>query len=301
MKKQPLVSIGFPLYNGEDYLAETLDSLVAQTHENIEIIIVDNASTDLSVEICETYAKRDPRIRIHRNDVNLGAARNYNLCFELARGNYFKWVAHDDPMAPTAIERCVEVLEAQPDVIMAYPRTILIDGDGQVIEYHDDQFHLTMPEAHLRLRGSLQSSAWCHPVFGLIRSRVLARTGLIGNYPSSDKVLLGEFAIQGKCFEVPEHLAYRRLHAKNSTESNTTDEDMAAWFEPNARRTIMAPRFRRLVELNWAVSRSDFSFLSRLRCRFELARFYLSLERVQGASRDLIQIIRRSTKLVGQA
>lgn len=293
MKNNPLVSIGLPLYNGEDYLAETLDSLIAQTYDNLEIIIVDNASTDGSIEICHQYLAKDSRIQLHENEKNLGAARNYNLSFELAKGRYFKWVAHDDPMAPTAVERCVDALQAKPDVIMAYPRTILIDGAGEVIEYHDDQFHLMMDEPHLRLRQSMVSSAWCHPVFGLVRSEVLAKTGLIGNFPSSDKVLLGEFALQGKCFEVSEHLAYRRLHANNSTESNTTDESMAAWFDPNARRTVTTPRLRRLIELNKGISWAGLSSMEAFRCRLELARFYLSLNRVQGALRDGQQIARR--------
>lgn len=293
MKNNPLVSIGLPLYNGAEYLAETLDSLLSQTYEGLEIIVVDNASTDNSIEICQQFMARDGRIRLHQNKKNLGAARNYNLSFELAMGLYFKWVAHDDPMAPTAIERSVAALEAHSDVIMAYPRTILIDGAGEVIEYHDDQFHLMMAEPHLRLRQSLVSSAWCHPVFGLVRSNILARTGRIGNFPSSDKVLLGEFAIQGKCFEVDEHLAYRRLHANNSTESNRTDEAMAAWFDPNARNTVTVPRLRRLIELNRGINRADLTQTDALRCRMELVRFYLSLGRVKGALRDGQQLLRR--------
>ncbi len=299
MNKTPLVSMGLPLYNGEDYLAATLDTLLAQTYENFELIIVDNASTDGSIAICQEYMARDSRIQLHQNEKNLGAARNYNLAFEFSKGRYFKWVAHDDPMEPTAIERCVTVLESDPDVIMAYPRTILIDGAGDVIEYHDDQFHLMMAEPHLRLRQSMVSSAWCHPVFGLVRTEVLARTGLIGNFPSSDKVLLGEFALQGKCYEVGEHLAYRRLHEKNSTESNTTDEAMAAWFDPSARRTVTTPRLRRLIELNRGIGRANLSLMDALRCRAELARFYLSLGRVQGALRDGQQLLRRT--LTGRA
>lgn len=299
MNKTPLVSMGLPLYNGEDYLAATLDTLLAQTYENFELIIVDNASTDGSIAICQEYMARDSRIQLHQNEKNLGAARNYNLAFEFSKGRYFKWVAHDDPMEPTAIERCVTVLESDPDVIMAYPRTILIDGVGDVIEYHDDQFHLMMAEPHLRLRQSMVSSAWCHPVFGLVRTEVLARTGLIGNFPSSDKVLLGEFALQGKCYEVGEHLAYRRLHEKNSTESNTTDEAMAAWFDPSARRTVTTPRLRRLIELNRGIGRANLSLMDALRCRAELARFYLSLGRVQGALRDGQQLLRRT--LTGRA
>lgn len=296
----PLVSIGLPLYNGVDYLADTLSSLTSQSYSNLEIIIVDNASTDGSIDICQTFALRDKRVRIHRNNENLGSARNYNLAVALASGKYFKWVAHEDPIAPTAIKRCVEVLEKRPEVIMAYPRTIFIDGSGDLIEYHSDGFHLASSKPHVRLRHSLYSSAWCHPVFGLVRRHILNQTGLIGDYPSSNKVLLSEFALRGQCYEVPEYLAYRRLHTKNPPKLNRTDEEMTARFNSHARRVFMAPRMRQLIELNQAIRRSNLNATDELLCRFELARFYLSLGRAQSALRNLRQMARRTSKLANQ-
>lgn len=297
---RPLVSVGIPLYNGETYLAQTLSTVIDQSYEHLEIIVVDNASTDSSLDICHTYAERDDRIRIYRNESNLGAMKNYNLAFERSTGTYFKWVAHDDPLAPTAIERSVAVLEDNRAVVLAYPRTILIDEEDAVIEYHDDRFHLVARQPHIRLRGSLRSSAWCHPVFGLVRREVLARTGLIGNYPSSDKVLLAELAILGHCFEIPEHLAYRRLHPNNSTEANNSDEAMAAWFDPTKRTKVAAPRWRRLVELNRAIRRANLDSFSASLCRLELARFYMNLERMAGVGHDMRQIMRWGRRWANQ-
>lgn len=148
MKSSPRVSIGLPVYNGDNYLIETLDSILAQTYADFELIICDNASTDGTAEICRTYAVQDDRIRYFRNETNVGAARNYNLTWEHARGEYFKWVAHDDPCAPQLIERCVAALDSMPDVIMAYGRTILIDARGDIIEYHNDGFNLTSSHPH---------------------------------------------------------------------------------------------------------------------------------------------------------
>jgi glycosyltransferase involved in cell wall biosynthesis len=135
-----LVSIGLPVYNGERYLAQALDSLLSQSHENLEILIADNASTDASEAICRDFAARDPRIAYHRHPRNLGAAANYNFVFRRARGAYFRWAAHDDICMPRLVERCVAALEAAgPSAVLAYPRTRLIDAEGRVLRDYDDR------------------------------------------------------------------------------------------------------------------------------------------------------------------
>src|SRR5215212_2547350 len=106
----PQVSLGVPVYNGEKYLAEALESLLQQDYADFEIIISDNASTDGTEEICRNFAGRDKRIRYYRNETNIGASPNYNRTFELARGRYFKWCAHDDVCLPAFVRRAAEVL-----------------------------------------------------------------------------------------------------------------------------------------------------------------------------------------------
>ncbi len=88
----PRVSIGLPVFNGERYLARAIDSILAQDFRDLELVVCDNASTDRTAEICAAYARRDPRVRYHRNPRNLGAGPNYDRCFHLARGEYFKWI-----------------------------------------------------------------------------------------------------------------------------------------------------------------------------------------------------------------
>lgn len=111
MDVAPRVSIGLPVYNGQQYLRQALDSLLAQTFHTFEVIISDNASNDATPEICRDYAACDPRIRYVRHDVNRGAAWNFNYVFGLARGVYFKWHAHDDMLEPTFLEQCVTILD----------------------------------------------------------------------------------------------------------------------------------------------------------------------------------------------
>ena len=289
----PRVSIGLPVFNGENYLENTLQSILSQTYADFQLIISDNASTDQTQEICVRYSKLDPRIQYYRNTTNIGAAKNYNQFVNLALGTYFKWIAHDDPIAPTYLERCVSILDTHPEFVMCYPRTILIDDTGDEIEKHFDGFDLRSPRPHERLKQSLRSSAWCHPVFGLTRKDMLVQTGLFGNYASSDKVLLAEFAVIGKCFEVPEHLSYRRLHPQNSTQANKTDEEMAAWFDPLSRKKVFTPRFRRFIEINKAINRTQMKILDRFLCYLELYKFYVSGDRIAGLGRDLRQLSSR--------
>ena len=109
--RAPRVSIGLPVYNGERYIAETLDSLLAQTFHDFELIISDNASQDRTEEICRSYASTDTRVRYVRNATNLGAPRNYRRAFELSSGEYFRWANCDDLFSPESLARCVEVLD----------------------------------------------------------------------------------------------------------------------------------------------------------------------------------------------
>ena len=109
----PRITVGVPVYNGERYLAATLDSLLNQTVEDFVVLVGDNASTDRTAEIARSYAARDPRVRYHRSPVNRGMAWNYNRTFELATGTYVVWLGHDDVMWPEYLNRCVATAIAQ--------------------------------------------------------------------------------------------------------------------------------------------------------------------------------------------
>lgn len=232
----PRVSLGLPVFDGEDYLEETIASIEAQTMGDFELIICDNASTDRTEEICRKLAARDPRVQYHRNERNLGAAPNYNRTFELATAPYFKWVAYDDLLEPAFLQVCVDELDAaDDDVVLVYPRTVLIDGDGTEIGLYDDR--LDLRERSLTRRLVHFASKWrlCNPVFGVIRSDVLARTSLIGAYPSSDVTLLGELALLGRYHELDQPLFRRRIHARSSRQGELTMEEVEQWFDTSAK------------------------------------------------------------------
>lgn len=118
----PLISIGMPVYNGGDFLRRAIESLLAQTYKNIELIISDNASTDeVTRQITEEFARRDSRIRLTRQPVNLGALPNFIWVTEQARGDYFMWAAHDDCWSQNYLEVLARRLDQNPEAILATP------------------------------------------------------------------------------------------------------------------------------------------------------------------------------------
>src|SRR5262245_7281116 len=107
MTGAPTASICLPVFNGDNFVRQTIRSILDQTFTDFELIISDNASTDGTAAICEQFVAQDPRVRYYRSDVNRGLAWNFNRAFELARGRYVAWIGHDDLMAADYIKRCV--------------------------------------------------------------------------------------------------------------------------------------------------------------------------------------------------
>jgi glycosyltransferase involved in cell wall biosynthesis len=262
----PRVTIGLPVYNGQNYLAQTMDSLLAQTFRDFELVITDNASTDRTEVICREYAAADDRIRYHRNEENIGASANYNLVFELGRGDYFKWAAHDDLLAPTFLERCVEVLDNNPDVVLAYTQAKAIDDKGDVVKVYPGKHHFASPVPRERFYEFVLDPHPVVAVFGLMRREVLGRTRLIGKYAGSDRPLLSELSLLGKFHEVPEHLFFYRFHEEQSWGGNKSAQAQQAWYDPRRAGKITFPQWRLLREHVRSIERSPVGLTDRVSC-----------------------------------
>lgn len=243
MSEIPKVSIGMPLYNAAAFLREAIDSLLAQTFEDFELIISDNGSTDETDSICRDYAARDSRIHYYRSADNRGAAWNFNHCLERARGEYFKWAAHDDICAPKFLEQCVAALDdAGSQTVLAYPKSVVIDVTGSVMGTHESGLNLRSSRPHVRVRDFVRRQSKANPIFGVIRSDVLRRTRGFDNFPSADIVLLFELALLGQFLEVDDLLFQRRVHADNSCGADRSIRDIAVWFDPqNAPKKMWLP------------------------------------------------------------
>jgi glycosyltransferase involved in cell wall biosynthesis len=235
-----LLSVGIPVYDGEKYLAEALESLLAQSFKEIEIVISDNASTDSTPEICRAYQAKDKRIRYVRNEQNIGAALNFNRVVELSGAPLFHGGACDDLYAPLFLERCVNALDRDPGLVLTYSRTMMIDEKGQPLLFdrhrncYLDSFgdflmepippHIAgFDRPEIRFRQVLWEMGWALPLSGVIRKDALLRTSLYGNYYGADKVLLAELALHGRFHQVNEDLFAKRVH-QGGTHYKTTRE-----------------------------------------------------------------------------
>ncbi|MGE0161936.1 MAG: glycosyltransferase family 2 protein [Dongiaceae bacterium] len=214
----PLVSIGLPVRNGENFLAKAIESALAQTLRNLELVICDNASTDRTQAICEAYVRRDGRVRYIRNPRDLGAGPNYDLAFHRSRGTYFKWLAHDDVMAPAFLEKAISCLRRKPGAVLCYVGIAEIGADDEVLRIHVN--HLPGADSHrpsTRFGGMILNSHHCEPFFGLFLREALVGSGLHGSFRGSDRVLLAEMALRGPCVMVPEPLFLHRDHKDRYT------------------------------------------------------------------------------------
>jgi glycosyltransferase involved in cell wall biosynthesis len=130
---ESLVSIVLPVYNGSVSLAEAVESCLNQSHGNLELIIVDDASTDNTPEIISDYASQDNRVRPIRHDTNKRLPAALNSGFDVARGELLTWTSHDNLYRPLAVATMANFLEANPDVDVVYAGYTFIDSDGNIL------------------------------------------------------------------------------------------------------------------------------------------------------------------------
>ncbi len=229
---RPLVSLGLPVYNGEDFLAAALESVSAQTLSDYQLIICDNASTDATEEICRRYAASDNRIQYIRNPVNVGAGPNFNLTFKYATGRYFKWVSHDDTMMPDYLEKMVAVLGASPDTALCHSLVRLIDAAGQTLDIHDSGLEgVDSESASVRFKTMILTPLQCLELDGVSRTDVLAKTSLVPSFAGGDRALLCEIALLGPILQVKEPLFMTREHPGRFRRAANSPEERLAFYD----------------------------------------------------------------------
>jgi glycosyltransferase involved in cell wall biosynthesis len=289
------VSIGLPVRNGETYLAEAIASLLAQTFDDLELIISDNASTDCTRAICEAFVRQDPRVRYVREDEDRGAAWNYNRTFELSRGGYFKWATDDDLHDPRYLETCVDRLDADPETVWCHTRTLLIGPDGRpldgpaggVLSYapaptatHGTRHRggRESDDVAVRLRSILIESRGVRDIFGLMRTEAVRRTSLHLPIYGADKVLVAELALQGRYREVPEVLFLGRVHPRASSALGSAAEQRR-WIAGDRGPRPVSPRLAILQAHCRAIRRADLTTAERARCYAVIGRYLLQVRK----------------------
>lgn len=238
----PLVSIGVPVYNGERFLRRAVESLLAQSYPNTELIISDNASTDGTEGIAREFEERDPRVRYIRQTRNIGASNNWNAVAHAARGEFFKWASANDFCAPEYVEKCVAELRGDPGMVLCFGKTQLTEMDGTPIEVYrgDRGFEEPLPSERLAavLRTRLNNAQQ-----GVIRMSMLRRTRLDPSFPAGDIALVAELALRGTIRQLPDVLLFRR-QARETFTSMLDPVALHRVFKPNARGPMKLIRTR---------------------------------------------------------
>jgi glycosyltransferase involved in cell wall biosynthesis len=232
----PAVSIGMPIYNGERFLRDALDSALTQTFTDFELIISDNNSTDATKKICLEYVERDTRIKYIGQERNFGAFWNFCFVVAQARGRFFTWLAHDDMLEPTFLERIVQYMLENPHVVVAAADCTIIDEEGNQLrvdslaEFRDSQsweirrmpfFEFAYPNIHLFIYGLIQTKL-CKQVAAELREPKMM-TG-------SEHPFLARFVAAGEIVALPAVLRKYRSHSSGAYLTEVAKiERMSPW------------------------------------------------------------------------
>ena len=133
MKDRPEISIVMPVYNGERYLREAVESIIAQDFEEWELILVNDCSTDGTPAVMEEYQSRDKRIRVIHNEKNQKLPRSLNIGFAQAKGCYFTWTSDDNRYKPQALGTMYQYLELHQDAGLVFADMDYIDETGATV------------------------------------------------------------------------------------------------------------------------------------------------------------------------
>jgi glycosyltransferase involved in cell wall biosynthesis len=257
--------VGLPVYNGERYVAEALDSLLSQSFTDFELIISDNASTDGTEEICRRYAAADPRVRYVRQPRNIGCNPNHNFLVAEARGEYFKWGAHDDIYGPDLLARCVAALDKDPDVVLSSVDKAVIDEAGAVVEECEYTLDTGSTDVTKRFR-SLVVTDGADDEYGVIRTQVLRSVRPKDGYHHSSRPFIAEVAFRGRFHQVREQLYFRRDHPSRG-DRNPTIPALCTNLDPRragqGTTRLVAEYAYRYFE---AVARAPISLMEKLAC-----------------------------------
>jgi glycosyltransferase involved in cell wall biosynthesis len=269
------LSLGLPTYNGEQFLAAAVESLLAQTYTDFELLISDNGSDDATGEIAQRFADRDPRVRYVRHPVNRGSAFNHNYLIEHARGEFFKWVSDDDLYAPDLLQRCMDALDARPEISLAHAWTAFIDDRGQITHRVDYPLTTDVRDPVTRFRSILYTQGG-DDTYGIIRMSVLKTVAPFGSYHWADRTFVAELALNGPFHNVPDFLYFRRDHPNRTTRVGSNDiRTRCTRLDPARANRWRHPVVRLLGEyiLGFisAIRRAPLTPGERLRCGRELA------------------------------
>lgn len=213
-----LVSVCLPVYNGERTIKETLDSIIEQTYDNIEIIVVDNCSTDNTVEIVKSI--QCDKIRLYCNDANLGMAGNWNKCLEYVKGKYIQFVCADDLLLPESVEKKVKMIRKDSNISMVFSASQIINDNNQmVMERHQYHKSCIVDGTKLAKKSYYSKNLYGEPSNVLFRADLIEIVGkfALNTCYTTDWDMWLRLSCQGKVGYVDQVLMKYRISISNET------------------------------------------------------------------------------------
>ena len=273
----PRVSIGIPVFNGENYLEQAMRSALDQTFDDLELIVADNASTDRTAEIAQDLAAADRRVRYLRNEHNLGAAPNYNRVWEESRGSLFKWLSHDDRIRPDFVARTVAALDAAPDAVLCNGIVDYIDETGTVFaNYTSVLGEAGGADPAERFAAMVLRSHSCVDFFGMIRREAMVGSLLHASFHGADRAFLVQMALRGRLLQLPEPLVQMREHRERYTRNHGDARARQLWHNSSRKRGTALPTLYMYGQYLRLVHDAQLTPAAHQRCLLVLARWWVS-------------------------
>jgi glycosyltransferase involved in cell wall biosynthesis len=272
----PRLVIALAVYNGEKYLSQAIESILSQTFTDFKLLIGDNASTDATPVICQKYAQQDDRITYYRHPKNVGASINHNFLFQPGDAPYFKWAAHDDVLKPDYLEKCIALLDQNPNLAIAHSLSIEIDQHGKQLKTYDCEPRLNGILPRTRFWNIL-STNYFNEVFGVMRTQLIKNTNLYGSYVGADRNFTAEMILQGDVGYVEEYLFLRRHHPEAFTTELLDDISRLKWFDPEARTPAFLTAYIKFQKYFNSIVQLSLPLSEKIAC-FKLL-FYWAMQR----------------------
>ena len=287
----PRVSIGIPVYNGENFLEDAIRSVLAQTYQDLELVIADNASSDRTAEIGQDFAASDGRVRYLRNARNLGAAPNYNRVWEQSRGDLFKWLSHDDRILPGYVAATVAALDANPDAVLCNTVVDYIDDRGAIFAH----YRSVLGEAGAgspsqRFAAMVLRSHSCVDFFSMIRREAMVGSLLHASFHGADRAFLVQMALRGRLLQLPEPLVQMREHQSRYTRNKGDARTRRLWHDSSAKRTALMPTLYLYGQYLRMLQQESLSTAERQRCMLALGRWWFSNWNAMRVGTDVLSI-----------
>ncbi|MDY7103574.1 MAG: glycosyltransferase family A protein [Actinomycetota bacterium] len=259
----PTVSIGLTVGRDATHLGAAIDSILAQSFDDLELVIADAGSAEPAEALGREAAARDRRVRYHRARSGAGSANASNLAFALSRGRLYVRATPDDVFDRSFVARCVAALDQRPDAVAAYTGATIVDDRGHLVGRCGELAgSWDATRAGRRIRPLLDASA-SDPAVCVARREVLEGVSLPGLVHGWERALLVLLALHGPFVEVPEVLRERRVRLAGT----------AAWTGPTGSNGEIVSPWRMLEELGGAVAAAPVGRVGRLCALYELARW----------------------------